>query len=250
MSAEPRLARVAAAIADPTRARVLARLLDGRLHTAGELAMHAGVAAPTMSAHLKLLVDEGLARVRPQGRHRYFGLADGDVAHALEALLRVAHGRDAEPAADVRRWQKPEMRGLRHARSCYGHLAGELGVQLREALLAKGWVMAAPDGRYEVSDAGREALAELMPEGFATTGRVLYDCVDWSERRDHFAGPLAVAWLEALVAKGWLLRVDDSRELRLTPTGRAKLREGLLVVGNQTASAAELQSRRFKDSRP
>lgn len=227
MSAEPRLARVAAAIADPTRARTLARLLDGRLHTAGELAAHAGVGAATMSAHLKLLVDEGLARVRPQGRHRYFGLADGDVAHALEALLRVADGRDAGPAADLKRWQKPEMRGLRHARSCYGHLAGELGVRWREALLAKGWVTAAPDGRYDLSATGRDALAALTPEGFATTGRPLYDCVDWSERRDHFAGPLAVAWLEAMVAQGWLRRQGDSRELQLTPVGRVCLLDGL-----------------------
>ena len=230
MSAEPRLARIAAAIADPTRARTLARLLDGRLHTAGELATHAGVGAATMSAHLKLLVDEGLARVRPQGRHRYFGLADVDVAHALEALLRVADRRDGvdEPAADLKRWQRPEMRGLRHARSCYGHLAGELGVRWREALLAKGWVKAAPDGRYEPTDAGREALAELMPEGFAVTGRALYDCVDWSERRDHFAGPLAVAWLEAMVDKGWLQRVGDSRELRVTPVGRLRVQDDLL----------------------
>lgn len=229
MNAEPRLARIAAAMADPTRARVLARLLDGRLHTAGELAAHAGVGAATMSAHLKLLVDEGLARVRAQGRHRYFGLADGDVAHALEALLRVADGRDAAPAADLQRWQRPAMRGLRHARSCYGHLAGELGVQWREALLAKGWVMAAPDGRYEVSDTGRQALAELMPEAAPANGRQLYDCVDWSERRDHFAGPLAVAWLEAMVAKGWLQRVGESRELRLTPPGRVGFVDGLLA---------------------
>lgn len=212
--------------AEPRLARVLARLLDGRLHTAGELATHAGVAAATMSAHLKLLVDEGLAIVRPQGRHRYFGLADGDVAHALEALLRVADGRDAGPVADLKRWQKPEMRGLRHARSCYGHLAGELGVKWRDMLLAKGWVTAAPDGRYELSAAGREALAGLTPEGFAGTGRLLYDCVDWSERRDHFAGPLAVAWLEAMVEKGWLRRVEGSRELRLMPPGRAALGDG------------------------
>lgn len=227
-NAEPRLARVAAAIADPTRARTLARLLDGRLHTAGELAEHAGVGAATMSAHLKLLVDEGLARVRPQGRHRYFGLADGDVAHALEALLRLADGRDREPAADLRRWQRPAMRGLRHARSCYGHLAGELGVQWREALLAKGWVKAAPDGRYELSEGGREALVKLMPQAIETVGRPLYDCVDWSERRDHFAGPLAVAWLEAMLACGWLQRVAESRELRLTPVGRVALVDGLM----------------------
>lgn len=228
MSAEPRLARVAAAIADPTRARVLARLLDGRLHTAGELATHAGVSAATMSAHLKLLVDEGLARVRPQGRHRYFALADGDVAHALEALLRVADGRDAEPAADLRRWHKPEMRGLRQARSCYGHLAGELGVRWREALLARGWVVAAADGRYGLSEAGRVALAALAPASSAAKGRVLYDCVDWSERRDHFAGPLAVAWLDAMLARGWLQRAPGSRELTLTPPGRLALLDGLM----------------------
>ncbi len=228
---EPRLARVAAAIADPTRARVLARLLDGRLHTAGELATHAGVTAPTMSAHLKLLVDEGLARVRPQGRHRYFGLADGDVAHALEALLRVADARDGanEPAADLKRWQRPEMRGLRHARSCYGHLAGELGVQWRETLLAKGWVVATRDGRYELSESGRDALAELTPESFGTKGRALYDCIDWSERRDHFAGPLAVAWLDAMVQKDWLRRVPESREMGMTPAGMMALAKGLLA---------------------
>ncbi|NUQ12372.1 MAG: alanine racemase, partial [Gemmatimonadaceae bacterium] len=95
---------------------------------------------------------------------------------------------------------------------------GELGVQWREALLARGWVVATPDGRYEVSERGREALAELTPEDFKATGRMLYDCVDWSERRDHFAGPLAVAWLEAMVQRAWLQRAVESRELQLTPT--------------------------------
>ena len=229
MSAEPRLARIAAAIADPTRARTLARLLDGRLHTAGELAAHAGVGAATMSAHLKLLVEEGLARVRPQGRHRYFGLADGDVAHALEALLRVADGRDADPAADLKRWQKPEMRGLRHARSCYGHLAGELGVQLHDMLRSRGWVERV-DGAERLTDVACEALrAQGLALQAPAAGRALYPCVDWSERREHFAGTQAVALLEALVARGWLRRREASRELVLTPTGQREFVDGLLV---------------------
>lgn len=227
--AEPRLARVAAAIADPTRARVLARLLDGRLHTAGELAAHAGVGAATMSAHLKLLVDEGLARVQPQGRHRYFGLADGDVAHALEALLRVADGREAGPAADLKRWQKPEMRGLRHARSCYGHLAGELGVQLHDMLRSRGWVERA-GGAERLTDVALESLrSQGLALQAAAAGRALYPCVDWSERREHFAGAQAVALLEALVARGWLRRREASRELVLTPTGQREFVDGLLA---------------------
>jgi DNA-binding PadR family transcriptional regulator len=102
-------------------------------------------------------------------------------------------------------------------------------VQWREALLAKGWVTAAPDGRYELSEAGREALAELTPEDFKATGRVLYDCVDWSERRDHFAGPLAVAWLDGMIRRGWIQRTSDSRELQLTAPGKLALLDRMMA---------------------
>lgn len=229
---EPRLARIAAAIADPTRARTLARLLDGRMHTAGELASHAGVAAATMSGHLKLLLEEGLTRVRQQGRHRYYGLADAAVAHALEALLQLADGATQAPMTELERWQRPGMRGLRHARSCYGHLAGELGVQLHQALLARGWVEASGQSGqpYAFSEQGRAGLAALgLSQALEAAGRrPLYDCMDWSERRDHFAGSAAVGLLEAFIDKGWLRRVEGSRELAVSPTGRLALLDGLL----------------------
>lgn len=222
---EPRFARVAAVIGDPTRALMLSRLLDGRYYTATDLAAHAGVAASTASQHLKLLVDEHLARVRAQGRHRYFMLADGNVAQALEALLRVADGVLPESI----RWHAPAMRGLRHARSCYGHLAGELGVQLCQVFVQRNWVRASEnDGQdYLLTSAGTAGLRSLdLPTG-AGPGmprkRMLYACVDWSERRDHFAGPLAVAMLGAFIERGWLKRCTDSRALNVTPTGRSKL---------------------------
>lgn len=224
---QPRFARVAAAIGEPTRALMLSRLLDGRCYTATELAEHAGVAASTASQHLKILLDEGLTQVRAQGRHRYFMLADADVAHALEALLRVADGALPETT----RWHAPAMRSLRHARSCYGHLAGELGVQLCETFVAQGWVQ--PEGtgggghNYALTEQGRAVLKELgMSEtALAAAGRkrALYGCVDWSERRDHFAGPLAVAMLETLIDKGWLRRAPDSRELAVTRAGKTRL---------------------------
>jgi DNA-binding transcriptional ArsR family regulator len=229
--AQPRFARVAAAIGDPTRALMLSRLLDGRFYTATDLAAHAGVSAPTASQHLKLLVDEGLARVRAQGRHRYFMLADGNVAHALEALLRVADG----VLPETTRWQAPAMRALRHARSCYGHLAGELGVDLCRCFIRRGWVLAGEDGAapdYVLTPTGVEALrhlgvqacaGQMATSGGASGRRLLYGCVDWSERRDHFAGPLAVALLDTLVDRDWLRRSGDSRVLTATTQGRAEL---------------------------
>ncbi|MBP1203887.1 DNA-binding transcriptional ArsR family regulator [Duganella sp. 1411] len=221
-AAQPRFARVAAAIGDPTRALMLSRLLDGRFYTATDLARHAGVAAPTASQHLKLLVDEGLAKVRAQGRHRYYMLADGNVAHALEALLRVADGALPETT----RWQAPAMRGLRHARSCYGHLAGVLGVELCRCFVENGWVEKdGQDGHdYRLTRVGEARLRELgiaVVEG--AQARQLYGCVDWSERRDHFAGPLAVALLDNFIERGWLRRDDDTRALQVTASGKTGL---------------------------
>jgi len=222
-AAQPRFARVAAAIGDPTRALMLSRLLDGRYYTATDLATHAGVAAPTASQHLKLLVDEGLARVRPQGRHRYYMLADANVAHALEALLRVADGALPEST----RWQAPAMTGLRHARSCYGHLAGVLGVDLCRCFVEQGWVEPGAHD-YPLTANGRsrlQALGMVLPAaaGADHHRRQLYGCVDWSERLDHFAGPLAVALLDHFVERDWLRRHADSRALDVSASGRAAL---------------------------
>jgi DNA-binding transcriptional ArsR family regulator len=225
---EPRFARVAAAIGDPTRALMLARLLDGRHYTATELAVHASVTPPTASQHLKLLVEEKLIRVRAQGRHRYFTLADGNVAHALEALLRVADNVLPEST----RWHAPSMQTLRHARSCYGHLAGELGVRLCSHFIGRGWVDAeAASQEYHLTANGIEVLQQL---GLATdtivqkNKRSLYGCVDWSERRDHFAGPVAVAMLAQFIARGWLKREQDSRVLKVTARGEHELVKQLL----------------------
>lgn len=234
MVVQPRFARVAAVIGDPTRALMLSRLLDGRYYTATDLAEHAGIAASTASQHLKLLVDERLARVRAQGRHRYFMLADANVAHALETLLRVADGALPETT----RWQAPAMRGLRHARSCYGHLAGELGVGLCRSMLHRGWVCATEgDGNdYPLTPFGIIALQQLgVPlndDASTPNKRLLYGCVDWSERRDHFAGPLAAAMLDTFIQKDWLRRCADSRALIVTSAGKTSLIAAL--IGTQT----------------
>ena len=183
-----------------------------------------------MSAHLKLMVDEHLIKVRAQGRHRYFTLADGNVAHALEALLRVA---DSVPA-NAMRWQRPHMHGLRHARTCYGHMAGELGVRLRDALIEHQWVVLDENNlvQYRITPKGIAALAALgcdvsmlkpAPNMRGQSKRVLYDCMDWSERRDHFAGPLAIKLLEFFIAQNWVKRDNESRGLVVTMAGEAWL---------------------------
>src|SRR4051795_13513803 len=89
---------VAALLSDPGRAAMLIQLMDGRALPAGQLAMIANVAPQTASSHLSKLVDGQLLAVEQQGRHRYYRLANIDVAHAIEALLAIApRTNDAAP---------------------------------------------------------------------------------------------------------------------------------------------------------
>ena len=217
------IATPAALIGDPTRARMLAALMSGRALSAGELATAAGITASTASTHIARLLDSELVVLRVQGRHRYLRLADAEVAHALEALSLVAE-RDAGAA----KWEQGAYKPLKAARSCYSHIAGELGVALFEGLLRRQTLAAAGDGGYALTEPGRAECAALGIElGAAATGagarRFAYPCLDWSERRDHLAGRFATALLDRGLAAGWLRRVADSRALQLTPTGRAAL---------------------------
>ena len=222
---EPRLARVAALVADASRSRMLCYLLDGDYASAGELARAAGVSAATASAHLAQLLDAGLLACERRGRHRYYKLADADVAHALEALAMVA-----ERGSHQRTWSAPARQRLRLARCCYGHMAGQLGVAVLQGLLDRHWLEPAPDAGYVVTALGVAALRDIGLEGgdwqrqAGSGGRgVAYGCLDWSERRDHLAGKLASALLAHFLARGWLKRQAGDRALEYTPAGQQAL---------------------------
>lgn len=224
MNATPDLAAVAALIADPSRAAMLAVLLGGVSLPAGELASLAKISPQTASTHLAKLVEGGLLAVRSSGRHRYFYLKSPQVAQALEALALVA------PTARVRNLSHSlEMEAVRQARTCYNHLAGELGVALTEAFMDKGFLHAHEEV-YEVTAPGQEWFNRLgienrqlqkKPQNFAKV------CLDWSERKPHLGGSLGSAVAHQLFARGWIVRVEGSRAVKLTQPGKLQLQSEL-----------------------
>ena len=148
----PPIATLGALIGDPTRAIMLAALMDGRARTASELAAEAGVTRPTASAHLTKLTQGGLLTVLSQGRHRYFQLGSPEIATALEALMVV--GAQRVPVSRCRP-TSPE----RDARSCYDHLAGRLGVALFDGLCAKGCLELA-NGSVTLTPSGESLMRQ------------------------------------------------------------------------------------------
>jgi DNA-binding transcriptional ArsR family regulator len=214
------VSRIASAIAEPARTRMLYCLLDGRARTSTELAAVADVSPGTASVHLGRLKEQKLVRVLAQGKHRYYSLEEGGVASVLEALSNLA-GRPAArftPSTPVR---------LRNARTCYDHLAGAVAVSLHDRFKALGWLQAMPDGRYELSAEGAEAVASLDIDVAAMRAlrrRFAFACLDWSERQPHIGGALGAALLKVALERKWLVQDLDGRAVRVTPRGRQELK--------------------------
>lgn len=220
--ADTYLSAVAAAIAEPARARMLCCLMDGHARTSTELAVVGQVSPSTASAHLARLKAQRLVQLLAQGKHRYYQLADAEVAAALEALLRIAglpRPRFAPTTPDR----------LRHARTCYDHLAGTAAVALHDHLHAQGWlrVAAGDTVAYLLNDEGEAALQTWGVDVAAARQarrRFACSCLDWSERRPHLGGALGAAVLAALLRHGWFERDLDSRALGVTREGRRQFR--------------------------
>ena len=215
------VSRIAAAIGDPARARMLYSLSDGHARTSTELAVVAGVSPSTASAHLSRLMSERLIKVHAQGKHRYYSLQGPNVAGVLEGLSVLAGGVAIKFVPNT-----PHR--FRFARTCYDHIAGTLGVSLHDCLQAKGWLVAASkDGKeYELTPAGSKSFRALGLDVDAAQNlrrRFACPCLDWSERRPHLGGALGAALLQLALKKRWVSQDLDSRALRLTSHGRREM---------------------------
>jgi DNA-binding transcriptional ArsR family regulator len=224
MTDGPNIARVAAIIGETSRAKVLSVLMADRALTATELANHVGVTKQTLSAHLAKLLEARLITVEAQGRHRYFRLANRDVARLIESLMGVAFRAGA-----VRLVSSPREPALRKARVCYDHLAGEIAVEMHDALLSRGLLRNDTKG-LRLTRAGERWFERIGIDvaALATQRRTLCrPCLDWCERRHHLAGALGAALLQRIFSLRWARPARDSRVVSFTPTGEQALRRQL-----------------------
>ena len=213
---------IAALVGDPARSNMLTALMTGRALTASELAHQAGVTPQTASSHLSKLESGGLVEQEKQGRHRYFRLSDPDVAAVLEGLEGLA-----ARAGHMRVRTGPKDPALRHARVCYDHLAGDLGVQMLDSMKRQRWLRQRKQD-IELTAEGQHFLTDTLQisaDALAHPRRPLCRaCLDWSERRHHLAGTLGAAILTRFTELKWATRdaAPGSRVVNFTRNGEKR----------------------------
>lgn len=235
----PDIAGAASLFADPTRARVLMALVDGRALPASVLASEAGVTPQALSTQLAKLTGAGFLEAERSGRFRYYRLASRQVVTVIEALAPLA---GVPPVTSLR--DSTRAAALRSGRTCYDHLAGRLGVAVTQALIDREVLVpedGIPDGRRRDGDPLSSQLRDhpyrlgdttvLDDLGVSVDGPsrrpLIRVCLDWTEQRHHVAGRLGAGILDAFTAAGWVERSSRSRAMRVTPAGVTALRDRL-----------------------
>ena len=97
-AAAQELARVFKALGDPTRVQLLSIVAahDGGEACVCDLTEPVGLSQPTVSHHLKILVDAGLLTREQRGRWSYYSAVPGALAHVSHRL----HGLTATSGSE------------------------------------------------------------------------------------------------------------------------------------------------------
>ena len=210
-------------IGHKTRVEILLALMGGKALPAGELAYRAGVSSQTASSHLNDLQKAGMIKKRKCGRFHYFEISNNELASILEGLA-VNLPEQTSPIS-----KKPISPSLKHARFCYGHLAGELGVALSDrlaqmdALVLQEDQYALPESGHTIYDRIGIDLDVVVAKRRKTSPR----CVDWSERLPHVAGSLGAAIADQLLERELICRSRDDRSVSVSENGVAFFRDTL-----------------------
>lgn len=220
MEIEDEFSYIATLLGEKARSIMLWSLLDGKAYTATELSISANISKQSTSNHLAKLVEAQLLIVEKQGRHRYYRLANARVAQVIESIASLI------PNAQIKSIHtKSKSQDIAYARTCYDHLAGEIGVKITDALINQN-IIKPVDNEYTVSNLGGKWFSELdinVNELKLKKRSFAHKCLDWTERRHHLAGSLGAALLEYMLSHDWVRKKKNTREVYMTSLGIQEL---------------------------
>lgn len=201
---------------------ILTILQDGRFYPVSDLAYMSGMTMQETRANVTELVEENIVETEDNGRHLYYGMDNTDEAEKVAESLKPYPGPEIKPLK-----QNLKKNAVSHARTCYSHIAGELGVKLTDAMIDQGFIVKDKKEFY-VTDKGENFFHDMQIDVQTLRGGNK-KCLDWTERKYHIAGPLGKAMLKRFLELKWIERVPDSRSLKITDLGIKQFKNKLAI---------------------
>lgn len=222
MSVNPKIVELTALLLEESRSTILVALMDGKFHTASELAHMANIKPQTASFHLAKLAENNFVISEKHGRFRYYRLANEEAANTLEILMSIS------PPPEVRSLkQSSQLKRLKNARTCYDHLAGSLGVQLTNIMQESGYLKM-NNGQFTITAKGENFFEKLGIDLVNVSKKrrsFSHACLDWSERTHHLGGALGNCLFERYLELGWIETKGKTREIVITALGKSGFKD-------------------------
>lgn len=214
---EKEISYITSLIGDPVRTNILWTLLDGKAYTATELAICADTSPQNISMHLNKLVKAELLAVESQGRHKYYRFSKPEVAYAIEAIGSLLPNERHKENINNK-----DNAAIKHCRTCYDHLAGNVGVLITDAFLTQKLIQINTN-TYSITEKGYLFFSKLdihINDLKKHRRALARPCLDWSERKHHLAGSLGAALLDKVLLLDYLRKTKDSRAIMITTKGQ------------------------------
>ena len=133
-------------------------------------------------------------------------------------------GTGVSPAAKTAAWRRDP--DLRFCRTCYDHLAGQVGIAVTDPLTRAGHIEPKGPRDWKLTESG-----ELSPRGWASTCPAHAAPAPATSRASAstgasggrtISGALGAAIADTFFSRGWAERLRRSRTVRLTDSGRRR----------------------------
>ncbi|CVL67249.1 ArsR/SmtB family transcription factor [Streptococcus pneumoniae] len=215
---EPDIFIITKLLSDPSRMHILDILMDGKAHTVNEIASFTKIKQHTVSYHLKLLTEAQVTTLQTYGRFHYYSLKSAAIVEMLEFLSFYSPQRDVKSYK-----QHIHKKELKVARTCYDHIAGELGISITNYLLQKN-LLSESEKDFQLTEAGKSYFQRKLhidtDELKKKKRKFCPKCLDWSERKNHVGGALGNALLEFFSEKQLVIPAQTPRSLTITEKGK------------------------------
>jgi len=208
--------RFAKAISSPLRRKII-EIIAKKPSSVNEITMQTQADQPKVSSNLAILSEARLVDSIQMGREKIYRIAPEKFEDMVDWLDSILHSKSSGGSAN---YGLSPVNDLNYARTCYDHLAGEMGVYLLEELLKRKWIILDDPEKptYRLTTAGAE---ELTVRGVSVPPRAngkrmfAYGCKDWTVKRFHLGGFLGSSILKVLEARGYVERIEGSRILKV-----------------------------------